>query len=322
MNKSRPYISIVSPVYAAEKIVDELVLRLKNQLEEMKVSFEIVLVEDRSPDKSWEKIVENCAKYPFVKGIRFSRNFGQHYAITAGLQEASGEYVIVMDCDLQDNPKYIPELISKAKEGNEVVFTHKKKRKHSFFKNFTANIFFRILNFLTNERRDRADMQTGAYSLLSRKAVNAFCRIKDYHRHYLMVVRMLGFKQTSVLIEHDKRFEGKSSYTFVKLVRHAMNGITSQSVRLLNFSVFTGFALFALSIIWALYLIINYFINKPVAGYTSLMVMTLLLSGLILISIGITGLYIGRIFEQVKDRPLYIIDEKLNFTETESKSNG
>jgi polyisoprenyl-phosphate glycosyltransferase len=310
--KERPLISIVSPVYGAEKIVDELVKRLRDQLESMQVTYEIVLVDDRSPDRGWERIVANCAQYPTVKGIRLSRNFGQHYAITAGIRAAKGEYVIIMDCDLQDNPKYIPDLVAKAKEGYEVVFTQKKRRAHSFFKNITAAFFFRLLNFLSNDNRSKADMQTGAYSLLSRKAVEAFCRIRDYHRHYLMIVRLLGFKQAAIEIEHDKRFEGKSSYNFSRLLRHAMNGITSQSARLLNFSIVAGFFFFILSILGVIYLIISYCLIGAFQGYTSLMVVLLLVSGLILISIGITGLYIGRIFEQVKGRPLYIVDEAIN----------
>lgn len=321
MKTSSPIeISVISPVYRAEKIVDELVRRIREELGKMQVSFEILLVEDGSPDKSWEKITENCLKFPEVKGIKLSRNFGQHYAITAGIHEAIGNYVIVMDCDLQDNPVYISQLYSLALKGADIVYTVKKKRKHSFFKNLTASIFFRIFNYLTENKNARADATIGSYSLLSRKAANAFRRIQDTHRHYLMVLRLLGFQSAYLEIEHDERFEGKSSYTFGKLVTHAINGITSQSDKLLRISIGVGFFCFLASLLWVFTLIILYFTHGLVAGYTSTMAVILLSTGLILMSIGIAGIYIGKIFEQVKGRPLYLIDHKINFTEESENS--
>lgn len=308
-------LSIISPVYRAEKIVDELVRRIRETVDAMKVSYEIILVEDGSPDNSWEKIKENAQKFPEVKGIRFSRNFGQHYAITAGIRVASGNYCIVMDCDLQDNPGYIPKMLALAYKGNDIIFTMKKTRKHSFFKNISAGLFFRIFNYLTDNKTAKADATVGNYSLLSRKAMDAFCQIKDTHRHYLMVLRLLGFKTEYMEIIHDTRFEGKSSYTFSKLIAHAINGITSQSDKLLRISITVGFSCFALSILWVLALIILYFTHGLVPGYTSLMAVILLSTGLILMSIGVAGIYIGKIFEQVKDRPLYFIDTRINFPE-------
>jgi len=312
---SIPEISIISPVYRAEKIIDELVLRIRNTMQNMGKTYEILLIEDGSPDKSWEKIAENAVRYPEVKGIKFSRNFGQHYAITAGIREAKGNYCVILDCDLQDNPDYIPQLYSRALQGNDIIFTTKKKRKHSFFKNLSAGIFFRIFNYLTENKDAKADSTIGNYSLLSRKAMDAFCQINDTHRHYLMVLRVLGFKTDSMEINHDARFEGKSSYTFGKLVAHAINGITSQSDKLLRISITVGFSCFALSILWVLTLFLLYFTHGLVPGYTSLMAVILLSTGLILMSIGIAGIYIGKIFEQVKGRPLYFIETRVNFPE-------
>ncbi len=312
---SIPEISIISPVYRAEKIIDELVHRIRNTMLGMGKTYEILLVEDGSPDKSWEKIAENATRYPEVKGIKFSRNFGQHYAITAGIREAKGNYCVILDCDLQDNPDYIPQLYSRALQGNDIIFTTKKKRKHSFFKNLSAGIFFRIFNYLTENQNVQADSTIGNYSLLSRKAMDAFCQINDTHRHYLMVLRLLGFKTDSMEIIHDARFEGKSSYTFGKLVAHAINGITSQSDKLLRISITVGFSCFAISILWVLTLFVLYFTHGLVPGYTSLMAVILLSTGLILMSIGIAGIYIGKIFEQVKGRPLYFIETRVNFPE-------
>jgi glycosyltransferase involved in cell wall biosynthesis len=312
MNNSTVEISVVSPVYGAEGIVDKLVEAIQAELSQITPNYEIILVEDGSPDNSWRKIEENCLRNPLVKGVKLSRNFGQHFAITAGLQEASGNYVVVMDCDLQDDPKYIRELYKKIQEGYDIVYTIKKTREHSFFKNMTAAIFFRIFNYLSeNQAASRA---VGSFSMLSRKVVDAFLSIKDTHRHYLMILRVLGFSYTEVIIEHRKRPEGKSSYTFSKLIKHALNGITSQSDKLLRISVSLGFFICLVAILLAGYLVFNYFANGALAGYTSLAMLVLLSTGLILMSIGIAGIYIGKIFDQSKNRPLYFVDKKLNLT--------
>ncbi len=304
-------ISIVTPVYRAENIIDELVRRIEEATKTITDDFEIILVEDGSPDNSWRKIIENCSKNKFVKGIKLSRNFGQHYAITAGLEASCGQYAVVMDCDLQDNPKYIPELYKKALEGNEIVYTHKIKRKHSFLKNISARFFFAMFNWLSNSKNANANV--GSYSMLSRKAVNDFLKIKDFHRHYLMVLRWLGFTNSYIIIEHEKRFAGNSSYNLYRLIKHAINGITSQSVKLLYISITIGILFFLFSIAMAAYLVFMYFESGYKAGWTSTILLMLLSTGLILMSIGITGIYIGKIFEQVKDRPLFLIEKKINF---------
>ena len=309
----KPLISVVSPVYKAEKIVNKLVERLTEEISKITFNFEIILIEDGSPDKSWEEIEKQCSKFQSVKGIKLSRNFGQHVAITAGLQISTGDFVVVMDCDLQDNPKYISDLYYKALDGYDIVYTSKKERNHQFIKNFFAEVYFKIFNYLSDNQN--ADSKTGAYSILTRKVVNAFCAIKDHHRHYLMVLRILGYKSTRIEVRHDHRFEGKSSYNFIKLLELGINGIVSQSDKLLRISITLGFTLFGLSIIWSIYLIYLYFYRSILPGYTSLMVMIILSTGLILMSIGIAGLYISKIFDQVKNRPLYFIDKTINFSE-------
>jgi len=303
-------ISIISPVYKAANIVDKLVEEIVKSVSEITSNYEIILVEDGSPDSSWEKIEENCKKNSKVKGVKLSRNFGQHFAITAGLNESKGEYVIVMDCDLQDNPKYIIDLVNKAKSGFDIVYTSKLERKHSVFKNVTSMFFFKIFNYLTENQTGNSSI--GAYSLLTRKVVDAFCRINDTHRHYLMILRILGFASTQIPIIHDKRFEGKSSYNLSKLINHALDGITSQSDKLLRISISVGFLFCIISIATAIYTVAKYLIIGALPGYTSLTSLISLSTGLILLSIGVVGMYIGKIFEQVKNRPLYFIDKKLN----------
>lgn len=307
-----PHISVVSPVYGAEKIVPELVSRIIEEVSKITADFEIVLVEDGSPDKSWDAIMLQCQQYDFVKGVKLSRNFGQHYAITAALNIAKGDYVVVMDCDLQDNPVYIKDMYEVVLKGYDIIYTVKKKRKHSFFKNITASFFFSIFNMLIENNNTDASKNVGSYSMLSRKVVDAFNSINETHRHYLMVLRLLGFRSTEIVIEHESRFEGKSSYTFWRLMRHAWNGITSQSDKLLWISINLGFIIFIVSISWTLYLVYTYFTTGLLNGYTSLMATLLIGIGLILMSIGITGIYIGKIFQQVKNRPMYFIDKTLN----------
>jgi dolichol-phosphate mannosyltransferase len=309
-NNLKPHLSIVSPVYRAEKIVDELVKRIIEEVSKITPNFEVVLVEDGSPDSSWEKIEENCQKDMRVKGIKLSRNFGQHYAITAGLEYAKGDFVVVMDCDLQDNPKYINDLYQKALKGFDIVYTHKEQRKHGFFKNKIARFYFIIFNYLSDNQQ--ANDKTGAYSILSRKVVDAFCQIKDLHRHYLMILRVLGFKSSVIHISHEERYEGETSYTFSKLMKLAIDGIASQSEKLLTLSINVGFIFCSSAILWAIYLVIAYFVRGSLPGYTSIMVLMLLSTGLILTSIGVIGIYIGRIFGQVKNRPLFFVDKKIN----------
>lgn len=308
----RPLISVISPVYRAEKIVPELVKRITEELSTFTGNFEIILIEDCGPDNSWAKIEEECKKNNKVKGIKLSRNFGQHYAVTAGLEHAKGDYVVVMDCDLQDNPKYIKELYETALTGYDIVLTYKEKRKHSFFKNITALLFYRIYNYLLDNKQNKTDMNIGSYSLISRKVADAFLTIKECNRDYIIVLQTLGFSKTYNQIQHEKRFEGKSTYNVAKLIRTAVNVITAQSDKLLRLSITVGFTIFFASIILAIFTIYRYFADNIVAGYSSLVIVVSLGTGLILMSLGIVGIYIGKIYDQVKQRPLYIIDEKIN----------
>ena len=235
---NRVYLSIVSPVYLAEGIVDELIKRISEEMLKITENYEIILVEDGSSDKSWQKIEENCKKNKKVKGIKLSRNFGQHYAITAGLQKSKGDYVVVMDCDLQDNPKYISDLLNKSKEGYDIIFTKKKNRKHSIVKNIFGLAFHKVFNWLTNDKMVLSNEKIGGFSLLTRKVVNSFCEYNEYHRSYLPILRSLGFSSAIISIDHGKRFSGKTSYSFSKATALALDGIVSHSNRLLTISVY------------------------------------------------------------------------------------
>ena len=219
-----------------------------------------------------------------------------------------------MDCDLQDDPKYFKQLLEKISEGYDIVYTRKITRNHSFLKNMSANWFNRLFNLLQDNTIIQASGEIGSYSMISRKVVNAFNDYNDYQFHYVQVLSWLGFRSGFIDIHHNERFEGESSYTLGKLLNHAMVGILYQTDKLLRVSIYIGFTFSIISLILTTVLIVNYFISGPQPGWTSLIVVILFASGLILLSIGILGLYLGRMFEQVKNRPRFVIDEDTNLS--------
>jgi glycosyltransferase involved in cell wall biosynthesis len=309
---SKTFISIISPVYKSEFIIDELINQIDKNIKIITSEYEIILVDDCSPDNSWDKIIKICNNFNYVKGVKLSRNFGQHYAITAGIDIARGDYLIIMDCDLQDDPINFIHLFDKAKQGYDIVYTYKESRKHSFFKNLAAKIFNLIFNFLVDNKAYSSSMNIGAYSLINRKVADAYRRFNDYHRHYLLVLRWLGFSSTYIKIDHKNRYEGKSSYDIRKLIRLAIDGITSQSDKLLRIFISFGLLISILSFISILYIITLYFIKGYKSGWASTIVLILFSTGIILCGIGVIGIYLGKTFEQVKNRPKYLIDEKIN----------
>ena len=304
-------LSIMSPVYNAQDCVDELVVQLATVAKQITQDFEIVLVEDGSADNSWKKIQENALKHPYVHGIRLSRNFGQHLAISAGLAASKGRFVALMDCDLQDDPKYLPEMYKLA-QTSDIVLTTKTHRAHGALRNVLSWTFRLFFNSLRKHRDTEVRGDIGTYSLLNRKVVNAFLQVKEHHRHYLMVLKWLGFSTAYLQIEHAKRYAGHSSYNFSKLVAHAIDGITSQSDKLLYLSVKIGFAAFVLSVTSVFYLVLSYFLYGYKEGWASVMVAILTSTSLVLMSLGVVGIYIGKIFDQAKGRPLFIIQDEVN----------
>jgi dolichol-phosphate mannosyltransferase len=309
VNDSITHLSIISPVFMAEKIVDELVERISEEVSKITENFEIILVEDGSLDNSWEAIERNCQKDKRVKGIKLSRNFGQHYAITAGLEHSQGEVTILMDCDLQDDPVHIHLLYQKYKEGYDTVFTKRIDRKHSFFKFITAKIY----NFLFLLFADaNYDVNVGSLVLFTEKVRSEFLRIKDKDRLYIQLLKWVGFKQTYLSVEHREREEGTSTYSLLKLLSMALQGWTSHSDKLLRLSIYIGFTFSLFAFLGIGLIVILYFLQGFQSGWASLVILNLLSTGLILISIGIAGIYIGKNFEQAKDKPLYIVSKKIN----------
>jgi len=241
--------------------------------------------------------------------MRLSRNFGQHAAITAGLAECRGTWAIVMDCDLQDPPEEIPRLYKTACAGFDIVFARRKQKKHSLYRRLAARAFFGVINFFN---QTRIHGEHGSFSIISRQVVDAFLRLEDRDRHYLFILQWLGFNATDVEYEHADRHSGRSSYSMRALLKHAFDGIFFQTTSLLRWIVYLGFWVSLSGGLLTLYFVYQYFAHNIYPGWTSLTVLILLIGGFIISSTGITGLYIGKIFEQVKGRPLYVIDQALN----------
>lgn len=306
-----PLISIVSPVYRAEGLVPELVSRLAKVLITITTDYEIILVEDGSPDRSWEKIEEACKSSTKIKGIKLSRNFGQHYAITAGLDQAKGQWVVVMDCDLQDRPEEIPNLYQEAQKGFDIVFARRVFRQDNFLKKQTSKIFYKIFSYLSGVKYDGSIANFGIYN---QKVINAINSLREPLRAFSPMARWVGFKRSFVDVVHGERFSGKSSYTYSKLIELAFDICLAYSDRPLKITVKLGFFIFILSIFLAILTLFSYFAGIiSVSGYTSIILSISIFSGLIIFTLGILGLYIGKIFECAKNRPLFIADKKINF---------
>ena len=302
-------LSIISPVYKAAPLVDELVLRNIEELRKITNDFEIILVEDGGNDNSWEKIQENCSKFEQVKGIKLSRNFGQHFAITAGISKASGDYIILMDCDLQDDPVYIHNLLDEIKKGYDIVFTTRSERKHSYIKKINSWLYNRLFLIFSDANYD---IQVGSLVMFSKRVSKAFLTLNEKDRLYIQFLKWVGFKTSTIKVEHRERLSGHSSYNFFKLISLGVQGWTSHSNKLLKLSTYIGFMLALISFLLGAIVLIKYFLFQLQPGWPSLIIALLFSTGLILMSIGVAGIYIGKIFEQVKNRPLFIIEEELN----------
>ncbi|MDR2423216.1 MAG: glycosyltransferase family 2 protein [Prevotellaceae bacterium] len=310
MNLQIPHISIVSPVYRAEKIVPELVKQIIENVSKITDNFEIILVNDASPDNSWHTIAAECQKDRRIKGINLSRNFGQHYAITAGLHYATGEWIVVMDCDLQDRPDEIPTLYAKAQEGWDIVCARRAYRQDKYLKRMSSKMFVVVYGYLSGMKLDGSIANFGIYNA---KVIAEYNKMKEQARSFGALLAHLGFKRTAIDVKHSKRFEGKTSYTLSKLLHLSADVILANSNKPLKITVKLGFAISFISFLLAFYNILAHLLGIiTVAGYTTTVFSIWFVGGLILFVLGILGLYIGRIFDQVKERQLFIVQETLN----------
>ncbi len=303
------HISVVSPVYKAPSILPELVDRLIIALTKITNSFEIILVDDGCPINSWSIVEELSNKHCFVRGIKLSRNFGQHYAITAGLDHAKGKWVVVMDCDLQDQPEEIQKLYDKTIIGYDCVLAARENRQDSFLKKFFSNAFYRILSELTGAKYDHRVANFGIYS---QKVIQSLNQFREPIRYFPGLVQYVGFKSVTINIEHASRMEGKSSYNFKRLTNLALDIILAYSDKPLRIIIKLGLLISLLSFFYVGFSIWQWHTDQIlVPGYTSLIASVWLLSGILISTLGVIGLYIGKTFEAVKSRPLYIIQNEI-----------
>jgi len=306
--------SVVSPVYGCPSAIPELCRRLHSTLQTISDEYEIILVEDGSPDNSWNMIVEESNKDSRVMGIRLSRNFGQHYAISAGLDYAEGEWVVVMDCDLQDQPEEVLTLYKYAvEEEKDIVLARRTDRHDHWRKKLSSILFYKVFSWLSGTKLDPS---VGTFRIINRVAVLAFRQMHETHRLFNGMLQWLGFRVGYTDVRHSCRFEGKTSYTFRKLMKLASDGIVSFSIRPLLFGVGTGAVFASLSFLYGLFLLLRYIFVGPfgVQGWVSTVLLVSFLGGMILLSIGFLGLYVGRIYQQVKGRPVYVISEMIGNT--------
>lgn len=302
-------ISVVIPMYGCKAAVRELHQRLVKTLEQITEDFEIIMVNDACPQNSWEVIEEICKEDRRVKGIEMARNFGQIKAITAGLDYSTGDWVVVMDCDLQDRPEEILNLYNKAQEGYDVVFARRANRKDSPLKVFVSKIFYKIYSFASDGNYDPAICN---FSISRRVVIDNYCKMRELHRAFVIYVKWLGFRQTAIDVEHNERYEGKSSYNMKKRMKMAGEILTSQSDKLLKFTVGFGFLMTLASFLAIIILIIRYFCGDIATGWTSIIATDCLIGGIIIMVIGLVGVYVGNIFMQTKQRPLYVVRQILN----------
>ncbi|MCL1959606.1 MAG: glycosyltransferase family 2 protein [Spirochaetes bacterium] len=307
--ENKPHISVVSPVYQAEKIITELVRQLHENLAAITDNYEIILVNDASTDNSWEAVVVECTKDSRVKGINLSRNFGQHYAITAGLHYAKGDWVVVMDCDLQDRPDEIPNLYRKAQEGWDIVYARRTERQDKFTKRLFSKLFYAVFMYLSGIKTSN----NGNFGIYHSRVIAEYNKMKEYARSFGTIIQYLGFNSCEINVIHGKRFEGKSSYSLTKLIRLAADIILSSSDKPLKLTIKFGLFVSVLSFLLALYNIIAKLTGIiQVVGFTTTIFSIWFVGGIILFVLGIVGLYIERIFTQVKGRQLFIVKEEIN----------
>lgn len=307
-----PVVSIVLPVFNEEQTLPALYTRVSDVMQTLGESYEILFVDDGSRDASLALLKSFGATDPAIKIMSLSRNFGHQIAITCGLDHASGEAVVIMDADLQDPPEVIPQLITKWREGYDVVYAVREKRQgEGLFKRGTAAFFYRVLRLLT---QIDIPLDTGDFRLLSRRAVNALCSVRERSRFVRGLVSWIGYRQTGVTFAREERKAGETKYPFRKMLRFALDGITTFSFAPLQAAMYLGFVTAGSSFLYIFYaVLLKLFTERTVPGWTSLMVAVLFVGGVQLIALGIIGEYLGRVYDEVKQRPLYLIKEQLGF---------
>ncbi len=304
--------SIVIPVYNEELVIEECYKRIKATMDTTSEPYELLFVNDGSRDKTEAMVSDLCDRDPRVRLISFSRNFGHQIAITAGMEASTGQAIVVIDADLQDPPQVILEMIEKWKEGYDVVYGQRLSREgETFFKKLSAKWYYQLMRRLTS-----VDMpvDAGDFRLIDRKVCDALSSFKEKNRYVRGLISWAGFRQTAVYFHRKERFAGKTKYPLKKMLRFALDGITAFSHKPLKISSYIGSTISVLSLIYLLVALgLKLFTEKVVTGWSLAFAVSLFFNGVIFIMLGVLGEYIGRIYDETKNRPLYIIREKKGF---------
>lgn len=308
MDNNTYLLSLVVPVLNEQTVIVEFLRRTQKVLNELDCSYEIVFVNDGSKDSTLDILKREKTKGRHIKIINLSRNFGHQIAITAGMNYAQGDAVVIIDADLQDPPELIPKMICKWREGYDVVNAKRRRRLgETIFKTGTASVFYSLIRKISNIE---IPMDVGDYRLLSRKALNSLKQLPEKHRYIRGLVAWLGYQQTQILYERDRRFAGKTKYPLAKMIRFSMDGLSSFSILPLRVATFLGFLVSFVSFVFIAYaLYVKVVLQIAVQGWTTLFIAILFLGGIQLICIGIVGEYIGMIHDEAKGRPLYLVSE-------------
>lgn len=303
-------LSIISPIYKGEYMLAELVSRCEAAAAQVTQDYELVLVNDCSPDASWPVMRRMAESDSHVRAVNLSRNFGQHAAITAGLTVSRGEWVVVLDCDLQDRPEEIPALWAKAREGYDTVFAEITERDDRFLKKFTSRLFSRFFAYMSGTRQGP---KTNNFGIYSRQVVDAVLAMGDYIRAFPLQVRWVGFRIGYHPVVKDARLEGSSGYTWAKLFALAFYTVMAFSNKPLRMAVRLGTYITLLSLALAAFYLVRYLVGGiSVSGFTTIVISLWLIAGMLIALIGIVGIYVGNVFDKVKGRPVFIIRETLN----------
>ena len=305
-------ISVVLPIFNEAENIYELHKRLNKVLRnDLNLRYELIFIDDGSSDNSWNLIESLANKDKNIKGIHFSRNFGHHIALTAGLKISSGDAVITMDSDLQDQPEEIPKLIKKYEEGYDVVSAIRQKRRFRYFKNISSKLFTWVINILA---ATSIPINTSNFRIMSHQVVESFKSFKERERFFNGLISYLGYSQVGVPVEHGTRYKGETKYSIRKMIGLAITSITSFSYRPLRLASLIGMTFSFVGFGLIIFLFYRRFIlDLGVEGWTSIVVLIIFLSGIQLVILGLLGEYIGKMYSEVKGRPMYIVDKKIGY---------